>query len=488
MSDDRLVTDFPKLDVAPGRFAAEWHLDAGPVAGELELEPGRPPTLSLFGDVAPVNWGDGKPHEFPQHHRLPRVAGRLRSNQDVVLTDVDMVTWFPRNNYGAGRFAIVGLRIADVPDDAYRRVRLQVTGADLLFGIAPLKSFRWPLDGAPHLEGEYAAIGNPISSHTWQDDDLTVDCRYDLRFALNPYQGELTLAPIVEMSSSVPRNIDEWMRVSIRPLLRIASLATRRPQRCAWLTVHTTSAADEADPGAQPRTGVVFAAGIDQAPYAAEAPQELTDVDRRPLFTLAVLPVGLPALLRTWLKLQTDANPFVELVGLALYQQDLPERSRFLYLVQALEALHGHENQAAEERAQEAFKATRAEVLEVLRLSLDAVRYRFLREHWENRRPSLEHRLAELMDALPSGVRAGLARPETAAVEARLVARGAKSIAAQLARLRNDLSHGAVNYGDHELSPWVRAVERICCAHLLRLLGFDASMIERALAQPAADR
>lgn len=55
---------------------------------------------------------------------------------------------------------------------------------------------------------------------------------------------------------------------------------------------------------------------------------------------------------------------------------------------------------------------------------------------------------------------------------------GAKTLAAQLEKLRNQLSHGDRTYEESELLPWVRAAEVMCRAHLMRLLGFDSLHIE----------
>jgi hypothetical protein len=73
--------------------------------------------------------------------------------------------------------------------------------------------------------------------------------------------------------------------------------------------------------------------------------------------------MSLPDLVTKWRTLEQDGNPFMELFGLTLRQADLPARARYLYLVQALEALHSYENRTEDEQAQAAFEQRRAEVL-----------------------------------------------------------------------------------------------------------------------------
>ncbi len=150
------------------------------------------------------------------------------------------------------------------------------------------------------------------------------------------------------------------------PLLRLAALATRRPQPLAWLTVNTRPRGQPADERRRDTNGTVFGSGIEQAPYEAEYREEWREPKNRPLFTLATLPMSLPALVRRWRSLESAQNPFVELYGLALRHTDVPARARYLYLMQALEALHSFEHQEDDEGSQEAFATWRTEVLEAL--------------------------------------------------------------------------------------------------------------------------
>jgi hypothetical protein len=67
------------------------------------------------------------------------------------------------------------------------------------------------------------------------------------------------------------------------------------------------------------------------------------------LFTASELPAPLPDVIERWRQLDSSDNPFPELYRLAS-APDLPERARFLYLVQALEGLHGFEHNADDRR------------------------------------------------------------------------------------------------------------------------------------------
>lgn len=291
------------------------------------------------------------------------------------------------------------------------------------------------------------------------------------------YRFEVAFAPVVHLSADAPLTLDEWITRWVQPLVDVVSLACREPQRLAWLTVHNGTGKNEV-------SGVVFGGGIAQAPFQAGYDDEWRRQGRRPIFTLTSLPNAFPVVLRRWRNLASGANPFLSLYTLVLRDRELPLRARYLYLVQALEALHAHENRAAEDRAQKRFSIAREKLLEQLaREGSDAGLIRFLRDNWSSRKlTSLAGRLSDLMKGLPPEVQRRLEQPEMAAIAKELkAAHQATVLHEQLARLRNDLSHGQRNYPDHELDPWVKALDLICQAHLMRLLGFKGSGIEQAL-------
>ena len=404
----------PKLPTQTGEYAVEWFLDDRVIPGELSLEASRPPQAGLFGDVVRKDWRQGG--GFPEDHNFDRVVGRLRSGPDVVLTDAHLSIWFMERSLGTARHAVVGLEIADVPGDAFHRSRFQITNLDLLFGVAPIKSVTWPAAGRPRLDGQYAIETNPAAHHEWINDDagLSIECTYDLQFPLSSgHHHFVAFAPTISIASDEPLTVDRWINEWVMPLLRLATLATRMPQRLSWLTVNTAPRDTSDDERLRSTTGTVFGSGIEQEPYEAEYRDEWREQGNRPLFTMASIPMSLPALVRNWRSLEHDENPFLELLGLTLRLSDLPLRARFLYLVQALEALHSSEHRTADDAKQEAFEARRAEILDALAaVELPPGALRFIKDGWSKRRAdSLDRRLRELIDQLPPAVRALVANP-----------------------------------------------------------------------------
>src|SRR5579862_6432742 len=471
------MTEPPKLPVPLGTHAAVWFIGDREVSGEFEARAFSHPALSLYGEVE---------RPAPSRHEFERLAGRLRSGQDVVLRQVEVTEWFPGRGLGGATTAVVGLNIAEVPDDAYRRVRLQITGSETLFGVAPIRSVRFP--GPPDQPGAelYSAEANPDADHSWDDEELgiTATCAFESRCTYgDPFHYELAFAPIVELTSRAPLTVEQWIATWVRPLLKVAALATRRPQKLSWLVVEALPPGDQERRSLRP-SGQLFGSGIAQEAYEAKYPGDPRGRENRPLFTFATMPVALPVLLRRWRECEEDNNPFVELFGQALAHGDLPARARFLHLVQALEALHSYEHRADDESAQRAFETKRAEVLAALKVSdIERAVMEFIRENWSRRRQdSLSRRLDDLIQRLPAPARESLVTSEMTTVAEILEVSERPILANQYQRLRNHLSHGSRNFGDSELRPWVRSIERLCRGQALRLLGFDDIAIESALA------
>src|SRR5438105_3471065 len=99
---------FPDLPLEPDTYAAEWFLDDGALAGEVELLGGQPPRAHVYGEpkglAAPVR-------TIPADLELGILKGRLRRGHDVLLGDTTLSVWFPGRTMGFGRWALAGLRI-----------------------------------------------------------------------------------------------------------------------------------------------------------------------------------------------------------------------------------------------------------------------------------------------------------------------------------------------------------------------------------------
>lgn len=225
----------------------------------------------------------------------------------------------------------------------------------------------------------------------------------------------------------------------------------------------------------------LFTGGITQEPYLATSPTAILQ-DDHPLFTAQDLPTSFPDLIRRWRELDTSDNPFPELFRLASVP-DLPGRARFLYLVEALEALHGYENREEDEDRKSRHKEKRASLLEKIQEKLDKDCLKTAKEIISPRPiDSLERRIKGLFEMTPTAIIDRTAHEPSDPIIIHYSS-GGKAITFQeiIRRLRNDLSHGNYNPPDHELIPWTKRLDRLSKAQLLRLLGFDSGLIEAKL-------
>lgn len=334
---------FPQLIVEPGDYLCKIHYQGTEVPGEIGLDAGKPPVVSLMGEFANTS---APVRSFPETTTIDRLTGRLRNGHDLLLTDTEVQTWLPGQTIVRARYALVGLGVAELHTERFKRIRFQVTGLDAFFGVNPLKQLRWPKAENWFQEGEFSATINPQGRFKFREDDIVVDCRDESSFGPDGYSFNLRFTPVISIERSRSLTIDEWMEQWITPTLRIVTVATRKPREISWVTAH--------DPDEAAKTGFtacqLFGSGIAQQPYEAARPEEWQDPERRPLFALSNLQTPLPSLVRKWRQIESEENPFLELFRLTLFQTDLPHRAKFLYLVQALEALHGYQNRDAEER------------------------------------------------------------------------------------------------------------------------------------------
>lgn len=464
---------FPPLKLDPGNYPVEWTWGDDAFAGELELEKDRMPKLRIFGE--PSERERRNVRGFPDPVPMDRIEGRLRMGMDVVAHDTQLETWFPRQTTGFARFALVGMGIRDVEGQRYSRVRLQITGLDMLLERPPLAQVRMPADAISWEGKEFAVTTTAGSSLEWTGDGMTVHCSYASQMSgTDPYRFALVFAPVIDLEYVEPLGVDEWLQHWVVPLYHLLSFATKKAQAISWVTLtHEQSPEDHQSR----RSAQLFGGGIHQEPYLASRP-EIFDDDQRPVFTfLGLLDRSLPDLIRKWASLLQDKNPFLELFRSVLFSPDLPARARYLYLIQALETLHATENAAAESEAQEAFETRRAELLAKMKEVLEPKDMKFLKSGWSKRRPeSLTRRLEELIGQLEPKVQERLSDLATSELGETLKGDGADSPTDMLRVIRNELSHGTSAFEERALRPWVELLEEIARKHLARLLGIPSAL------------
>ena len=370
-----------------------------------------------------------------------------------------------------------------VPDLAFNVARLQITGLDTFFGVAPIKSRSWPSGQENSGEATYSVTLNPESKQSWEAGGVRVVASYDRQSPINDvYQQRVRFAPVLTVEVDVLLSVDDWIECWIAPLIRFVSFATSVPQKLSWVSF--TWQGSEPPPQGGRVSAQLFGSGISQLGYEASAPDWLTRRGNRPLLTLAGLHSPLPLLLDRWRALDEDENVFFSLVRMVISQPELPHQARYLFLIQALESLHGVEHIEEDEAEQKAYQASRVSALDAIsQTAFDSESMKFIKNNWSKRRPdSLARRLRDQLDWLPQGAAAAVDALAMTPIASNLTEGGALKLDAAdlLQRLRNELSHGNSHWDEDMLAPWADALELACRLQVLRLLGFDDRQVELA--------
>jgi hypothetical protein len=466
---------FPKPIVENGHYDCVWFYRRRRYAGSVDLASRRWPQLRLYDDHSKVPRVD-----FSAVRRHRRLVGRLRNNMDIVAPDAAFQSWFPGQSMGQSGPALVGLGVAEVPDDRYDGIAVQMTGLDPFIGQAPVMSTRIPVHRRRARAVEYGSIVR-ASGFKWRDrtEGIVAYAGYDNTSPMSQHGISVVFAPMIYIDS--PREAltySEWVERWLIPLQGLITFAGAENARVTLLTLASGS-------GREQIRASVFGGGISQEPYTAEPRDRWVLDDGRPYITLANSRRSFPALLRRWRELLHGDNPFLDVYAYALDHRDLPGRAAFLLRVQALEALQGYEDRHHE--AVEARKYTRKRERLIRDLTRVGIPNSMLRDVEKlvgrSPRPSLAGNLKRLMNKLPAECISHLEHPSMRPLIRRL--RKSKTFGnglhEEFAAIRNGLSHGET-YPDAELAAWLRPVDLLCRASLLRLLRYNADEIVAAIA------
>jgi hypothetical protein len=471
-----LPRDFVEITVLPGQYLCDFTIPRTETVpeevrlhGSVTIVSGSGPLVEIHGDLPGVTSWPGRAH-------FPRIIGHLQNNMDIVLEDAILESVLPKQSYVICRVALVGLGIRKVEDQLYRKCRVQLTGLDAFFGRAPLDEWTVP-QAIPFAGQTFSARATMDAAQSWDDDAVSARCSYDLHFDGPPHGLSIRFFPIVTFSLAETTSILDWFNDWVEPLLAVASLATGRAQSITWMGLTVEAGASDGDH----ITAQVFGHTIGAEPYASStrlAHEYL--VSDSLVFSLYQSGLSLPAVLIRWRELSASQNPFPELFQLVVSQPDLPERARYLYLIQALEGLHGYENNASDELKRKQHEVRRDSLIAKVKETLGGSGASYLSRRW-SKRPmvSLETRILGLLAQLPPTATDRVKALTSTGLAARLPS--GLTPPELIRQVRNDLAHGNQNFDARELAPWTGVLEQLARAHMLRLLGCPVDVVARAV-------
>ncbi|MFG3255221.1 HEPN domain-containing protein [Streptomyces sp. NPDC048172] len=463
-----------KLQVSTGEYACTWSVNDGTVPGELVLAGSQRPQGSVFD--APGVWtsetdGSGSvTRRFSPHvAEFPRLRGRLRTNQDVVLLDAKVTYLFPEQARLSARMALIGLGIPEADELLFDSVEFQVGGLTEISGVRAFTEFSMPVRGGS-TERQFSAAWSGEADQEWttaSGDSLSLDYIADLKYDRG-YRYHLSSYPVVSIRG-VPRTADEWIDTYIRPLTQITTFVTVRKQPICWARLTCGS----------PRySAQVFSSEVTQEPFDAESPEPGV---LAPLLRLGPGGVSLADLLSGWRSLGEDYDTFFDLLITALREAMTP-KTQFLSLVPAIESYHAtkygsgpipkkefqRERKAVLRRLTECTAVDDGDI-QWLKQWIDTVGsyplHERMRQLAESLSPALQERIHARVDPLPAPLDTVFENP--------------RDVWAVMAKVRNNLAHGAVRPTPPQLLSLTRLAQTLVAALVLQQLGVsDTTLVE----------
>ena len=315
----------PKPPFDPGEYLGFVDLPLGSAQAVFDLQPDRPPRLVVH-DYGPTTWGG-----FPKPAvDLPRITGRLRTNQDIVLGNVLVADWGQRQHHGSAGWALVGFEVSSHIE--WERADVQVSGLELLMR-RPMDEVHWPKDGLAERQ-QYSAVVAPYPVAESAHGDMSVRPSYSVSFSMSdPYQHRVSTVATTMLRADERLTVDQWISEWIQPLTTLVGVGTGRVETLRTVTLRNgefvpANRADFVE-------GVLFGSGITQDPQLAERQLDKRGDPVVPLFVLDESP-PLATLIATW----REASQDLSALPLLRLSQDpeLHPSIRFLLLAQAAES------------------------------------------------------------------------------------------------------------------------------------------------------
>lgn len=471
-----------KLPFETGEYLCTWNVPDGrggqrEIPGLLTVEPDHYPHAVLYGNM-PIEWqsqgGGQRAASFPQRHSFDVLTGRLSSGAYVALMNGELSYWFESQGRAIGALAVLSLDEPDVVEHrAYSAIELQIEGLEAVAGVAPI--LHTTLPATRDAEPTYSVTVDRDARWSWTVGDQQMTFRYDssTRFA-DGYEFRMVFGPVLRIESTQPQTAIEWWLGWVRPLRQMLSVVTRGPREIRYLLMSTNDASPRA------HRDQVFGWDITHAPVNSvrSAVDEIHSA-----VSLKEDGLSLLDLLSRWRELEVAHHPMIETYGSIATAEDPHPRSKFLLLLQALEGLHGYENEVVRAQNQQRHTAKRDEFLAQASKSLTADDMDYLKKFLMKRPPQgLDQALIEILGALPLDIRPELERADLV-VQIRGESKENRKLRVEsvLVRARNALAHGASNFEPGTLAETAEILDRVVRSEIIRVLGGPPLAQVRAL-------
>jgi hypothetical protein len=413
---------------------------------------------------------------------VTQLLGRLHSNDEVILGDVDLTEWFPGQFHATSRWGLVGLAVTTPTEGRWTGATVRVSGLDLVLGNA-IVATRWPKDSSVSPRRYSADLTEKQFESSAGGVEVIASFDSSTTFA-DPYVFAVRNFATLRFSAPAGLSVDEWLHYWIAPLVDVLSVATGETEHVHSAELAFTPIVPPEGSMAQRTVGHLFGAGIRQDDPPATRRTGRGGHPVIPLFTLDQAPPL--AELLTMAREDDEYRTAVALYRLALDRQ-LPTSVRYLLCVQAIESLQSASSQERERLEDDHHLQRRTDVLiglnDVADEALDSEDKRFIKKFLAKApHRSLGSRLKSVLDDVPDSaqrVPAWTERSNDLGAHLASLGRPGDSLHERLASSRNALSHGT-SIPSHLLSPAVDIVLTLLRGTLLTRLGFTKAQCDVA--------
>jgi len=478
-TNDMMAVNLPH---EPREYMCTWHLPKAvrntdgdqlvDVLGTIDLTGRHHPTASFQGILPYASDSGGA--RFPQTNNFNCLTGTLSSGIHVALLNGQTSYWLHNSGGANGAFAV--LSTTSFEHNKYRKyqsIELQIDGLDAIFDTPPTSiEFRKPIDN--HDE-EYI-INIPTQNYLeWKNQGTQMRLGYARQLRPDRFNFRTSFAPYLRIDLDEPISLVDWWLQWVVPLCDILEVVNGKPLDIMYLLAFE----DKDATGSKRRADQVFRYDIRQDCIKID---EKRFNHTHAIVNLKQDNINLLNLIAKRRELEASRHPLIETYRSNAVSDDQHPRSRFLFLIQALEGLYGYEHKEEYQQRCKRYTEKREAVLKQIETEISSEDFKFLRKNLLRKPTSgLLGALSTTIQTLPGDIQTQINNNEIVAQVRSRCENTKISSAEALTKVRNSLSHGSSAYDPNDLEKICAILHKIVRAEILRVLDLPDVVRERLL-------
>lgn len=478
-TNDMMAVNLPH---EPREYMCTWHLPKAvrntdgdqlvDVLGTIDLTGRHHPTASFQGILPYASDSGGA--RFPQTNNFNCLTGTLSSGIHVALLNGQTSYWLHNSGGANGAFAV--LSTTSFEHNKYRKyqsIELQIDGLDAIFDTPPTSiEFRKPIDN--HDE-EYI-INIPTQNYLeWKNQGTQMRLGYARQLRPDRFNFRTSFAPYLRIDLDEPISLVDWWLQWVVPLCDILEVVNGKPLDIMYLLAFE----DKDATGSKRRADQVFRYDIRQDCIKID---EKRFNHTHAIVNLKQDNINLLNLIAKRRELEASRHPLIETYRSNAVSDDQHPRSRFLFLIQALEGLYGYEHKEEYQQRCKRYTEKREAVLKQIETEISSEDFKFLKKNLLRKPTSgLLGALSTTIQTLPGDIQTQINNNEIVAQVRSRCENTKISSAEALTKVRNSLSHGSSAYDPNDLEKICAILHKIVRAEILRVLDLPDVVRERLL-------